>query len=150
MGVSGLWPLLEPVGRRVNIEALTNKRLAVGRCSPSRSRKERLTQQLTLLFMDRCRRVDMARPVHQSHAKREGRDAAQRPPSRFLSTHLSPAVSPHPTCVRFRRSNSRYQEAHNYSQTSVSNAYTNVRTTGEDSVRDATCSSKPQSLITNL
>ena len=30
MGVQGLWPLLEPVGRRVNIEALTNKRLAVG------------------------------------------------------------------------------------------------------------------------
>ncbi len=30
MGVHGLWPLLEPVGRRVNIEALTNKRLAVG------------------------------------------------------------------------------------------------------------------------
>ena len=30
MGVKGLWPLLEPVGRRVNIEALTNKRLAVG------------------------------------------------------------------------------------------------------------------------
>ncbi|KAL0021716.1 hypothetical protein WJX79_006455 [Trebouxia sp. C0005] len=29
MGVQGLWPLLEPVGRRVNIEALTNKRLAV-------------------------------------------------------------------------------------------------------------------------
>lgn len=31
MGVQGLWPLLEPVGRRVNIEALTNKRLAVGK-----------------------------------------------------------------------------------------------------------------------
>ena len=30
MGVKGLWPLLEPVGRRVNIEALTNKCLAVG------------------------------------------------------------------------------------------------------------------------
>lgn len=30
MGVHGLWPLLEPVGRRVNIEALTNKKLAVG------------------------------------------------------------------------------------------------------------------------
>ncbi|KAK9806600.1 hypothetical protein WJX73_007536 [Symbiochloris irregularis] len=29
MGVQGLWVLLEPVGRRVNIEALTNKRLAV-------------------------------------------------------------------------------------------------------------------------
>lgn len=30
MGVHGLWPLLEPVGRRINIEAITNKRLAVG------------------------------------------------------------------------------------------------------------------------
>lgn len=33
MGVQGLWVLLEPVGRRVNIEALTNKRLAVGECT---------------------------------------------------------------------------------------------------------------------
>lgn len=31
MGVHGLWPLLEPVGRRINIEAITNKRLAVGK-----------------------------------------------------------------------------------------------------------------------
>lgn len=30
MGVQGLWTLLEPVGRRVNIEAIANKRLAVG------------------------------------------------------------------------------------------------------------------------
>ncbi len=30
MGVQSLWTLLEPCGRRVNIEALTNKRLAVG------------------------------------------------------------------------------------------------------------------------
>lgn len=30
MGVKGLWPLLEPVGRRISIEALQNKRLAVG------------------------------------------------------------------------------------------------------------------------
>ncbi|EFN55033.1 hypothetical protein CHLNCDRAFT_15549, partial [Chlorella variabilis] len=29
MGVRGLWPLLEPVGRRISIEALRNKRLAV-------------------------------------------------------------------------------------------------------------------------
>jgi DNA excision repair protein ERCC-5 len=30
MGVQSLWTLLEPVGRRINIEALANKRLAVG------------------------------------------------------------------------------------------------------------------------
>ena len=30
MGVHSLWSLLEPVGRRVNIEAISNKRLAVG------------------------------------------------------------------------------------------------------------------------
>lgn len=30
MGVKDLWQLLEPVGRRINIEALTNKQLAVG------------------------------------------------------------------------------------------------------------------------
>ena len=33
MGVKGLWPLLEPVGRRISIEALQNKRLAVGEAS---------------------------------------------------------------------------------------------------------------------
>ena len=31
MGVQGLWPLLEPVGRRIKIEALANKTLAVGK-----------------------------------------------------------------------------------------------------------------------
>jgi hypothetical protein len=34
MGVQGLWSLLEPVGRRVNIEAIQNKRLAVGERAP--------------------------------------------------------------------------------------------------------------------
>lgn len=34
MGVTGLWELLEPVGRRVNIEAISNKRLAVGEYDP--------------------------------------------------------------------------------------------------------------------
>eukprot|EP00803_Ostreobium_quekettii_P004915 evm.model.scf_615.3 EVM.evm.TU.scf_615.3 scf_615:20234-34220(+) len=29
MGVQGLWPLLEPIGRRINVEALSNKKLAV-------------------------------------------------------------------------------------------------------------------------
>ena len=30
MGVTGLWALLEPVGRRISIESLAQKRLAVG------------------------------------------------------------------------------------------------------------------------
>jgi hypothetical protein len=30
MGVHGLWTLLEPVGRRIDIQAISNKRLAVG------------------------------------------------------------------------------------------------------------------------
>lgn len=30
MGVQGLWELLAPVGRRVSVEALGGKRLAVG------------------------------------------------------------------------------------------------------------------------
>jgi XPG N-terminal domain len=34
MGVKDLWHLLEPVGRRINIEALTNKQLAVGKGNP--------------------------------------------------------------------------------------------------------------------
>ena len=94
-------------------------------------------------LVDRCRRVHMARPVHQSHAEREGRDAAQRSFARFLSTHLSTTVSPHPACVRFRRSNSRYQKAHYHSPTSVSSAYSILRKLGEDcSHRDAMCSGK--------
>ena len=38
MGVKGLWPLLEPVGRRISIEALANKRLAVGKLSAHATR----------------------------------------------------------------------------------------------------------------
>lgn len=34
MGVKNLWQLLEPVGRRISIEALQNKRLAVGELAP--------------------------------------------------------------------------------------------------------------------
>jgi len=30
MGVTGLWSLAEPVGRRISVQALANKRLAVG------------------------------------------------------------------------------------------------------------------------
>ncbi len=38
MGVHQLWSLLEPVGRRVNIEALRNKKLAVGKAhAPGRA-----------------------------------------------------------------------------------------------------------------
>ena len=33
MGVTGLWPLLEPVGRRINIQALAGKCLAIGACT---------------------------------------------------------------------------------------------------------------------
>lgn len=32
MGVSGLWTLLEPVGKRVNIKSLAGKTLAIGMC----------------------------------------------------------------------------------------------------------------------
>lgn len=32
MGVQGLWELLAPVGRRVSVEALANKTVAVGAC----------------------------------------------------------------------------------------------------------------------
>ena len=32
MGVSGLWTLLEPVGKRVNIKSLAGKTLAIGVC----------------------------------------------------------------------------------------------------------------------
>jgi len=31
MGVSGLWTLLEPCGRRIDIKALRGKRLAIGK-----------------------------------------------------------------------------------------------------------------------
>lgn len=32
-----MWTLLEPVGRRVNIEAIANKRLAIGECVAQKS-----------------------------------------------------------------------------------------------------------------
>lgn len=45
MGVHGLWPLLEPVGRRIDIQAISNKRLAVGACLPSRRTQFMVSQQ---------------------------------------------------------------------------------------------------------
>ena len=38
MGVTGLWPLLEPVGRRVNVETLAGQRIAVGERAERRGR----------------------------------------------------------------------------------------------------------------
>ena len=46
MGVHGLWTLLEPVGRRIDIQAISNKRLAVGEYHASTA--------LALLFSCRC------------------------------------------------------------------------------------------------
>lgn len=31
MGVQNLWTLLEPVGKRINIDSLKNKKLAIGK-----------------------------------------------------------------------------------------------------------------------
>ena len=71
MGVQGLWSLLEPVGRRVNIEALTNKRLAVGAGATCRCFSKALSDAMSdTERADRyCRRVHMACPVHQSDAQ---------------------------------------------------------------------------------
>ena len=88
MGVQGLWPLLEPVGRRVNIEALTNKRLAVG-VSQSQLSVFADFRNFSILHkafdLPRCRRFHMARPIHQGDAEREGRDVAQCASPRILS-----------------------------------------------------------------
>lgn len=62
MGVQGLWTLLEPVGRRINIEALANKRLAVGTSSVCSCMRQAIT-------ITRDRRFHLAHPVYQSHAR---------------------------------------------------------------------------------
>jgi len=45
MGVQGLWPLLQPVGRPTRLETLANKRLAIGTGTSSvwQRKKRRLT-----------------------------------------------------------------------------------------------------------
>jgi hypothetical protein len=96
MGVKGLWPLLEPVGRRISIEALQNKRLAVGeqaQCArslrlqshcyaeapappdkvapwlPTPVRHCRRRRRLVLLAcLPLCRCLDLALPIHPGHA----------------------------------------------------------------------------------
>ena len=67
MGVQGLWTLLEPVGRRVNIEAIANKRLAVGRQGPTTLIRWGSAWLLKML-PHVCRRFNMAVPVHEGHA----------------------------------------------------------------------------------
>lgn len=87
MGVKDLWQLLEPVGRRINIEALTNKHLAVGTirghhllfaamytlashaCASHDHCSYHVITALGLTLTADCRCVDMVAPVHQSHAQ---------------------------------------------------------------------------------
>ena len=52
MGVTGLWPLLEPVGRRVNIETLAGKKVAIGEFFSFVFRLERGALSLAVLFVE--------------------------------------------------------------------------------------------------
>lgn len=56
MGVTGLWSLLEPCGRRVNIETLAGKRIAVGRCCLGVTAGMLLACRLAVQLRRRCRR----------------------------------------------------------------------------------------------
>jgi hypothetical protein len=99
MGVKDLWQLLEPVGRRINIEALTNKQLAVGarllplllyraRGIPPRSKLYFLEGDPELSPDVTRRRINMASSIHQGHAKRQRGSYAECSSSWFLPTHL--------------------------------------------------------------
>lgn len=84
MGVHSLWTLLEPVGRRVNIEAIQNKRLAVGKLC---------IQYLNTLSsaMHDCsprRCLHLAVPVHEGHAGRERRDGKECTSQRVLQQDM--------------------------------------------------------------
>ncbi len=63
MGVTQLWDLLAPVGRRINIEAIQNKRLAIGEIP---CRLNRRAACKAVLNPHRC--LDLAVPVHSGHA----------------------------------------------------------------------------------
>ena len=102
MGVTGLWPLLEPVGRRISIEALQNKWLAIGECPGVWSRAElarpTAAAAAALLAHATCppplpppplsRCLRMAVSVHPRHARRQGRPHTQRTHTGLLSPHL--------------------------------------------------------------
>lgn len=106
MGVTGLWQLLEPVGRRVNIETLTNKRLAIGvqfvgvtylivvnscwRIAVASS--QTTPQDLTWCVIYRC--VDLGSPVFGSYARPARRGHTQWPPAGVLSTNLQASIPP--------------------------------------------------------
>lgn len=98
MGVSGLWTLLEPVGRRVNIETLTNKRLAIGECcvcpcthtfGTLECLEDAWQQQDRLI----CRCINMAAPVLGGYARPAGRGHPQRPPAGLLPAHLQASAA---------------------------------------------------------
>lgn len=107
MGVKGLWQLLEPAGRRINIEALQNKKLAVGAPlllymhmplqlppaapilrSPSLPCVSQLISRQTFHRPRPRRCLHLAVPVCQGHARRSRRAAARGGGGGLLPPHL--------------------------------------------------------------
>ena len=75
MGVTGLWPLLEPVGRRVNIDTLAGKKVAIGEEGVFRfltSRLECGALSVCLLRALSCSMRPLTRP-REAHAMTESK-----------------------------------------------------------------------------
>jgi len=106
MGVHGLWELLSPVGRRVSVETLAGKTLAVGTpqtLSLSFSLSPALSNTSFFFISPNCRCEHMDGAVYESDARREGRSGSQRPFAGLLPSHLQASLPPHQTGLRLRR-----------------------------------------------
>lgn len=111
MGVQGLWELLAPVGRRVSVETLAGKKLAIG--------NNYSLPILTLIllhshckfelhaFLHRCQHMDGA--VHEGDEGREGRDGSKRSFAWLFPPNLQTIVSAHQARLRFRWRNTGSQ-----------------------------------------
>lgn len=80
MGVSGLWTLLEPCGRRIDIKALRGKRLAIGTFILKSMYDIRFDKRdggsLDGVVCGHCRCFWLDIPFHQGNARREGRNTS--------------------------------------------------------------------------
>lgn len=94
MGVHGLWELLAPVGRRVSVETLAGKRLAIG--TPLTQTLATLSYyffnsfQLFRLFVSRRQYMDHT--VYEGNERREGRDGTERSHTGILPSNLQASV----------------------------------------------------------
>ena len=74
MGVTNLWALLEPCGRRIDVQALRGKRVAVGEYkqrAPIINNYNNILGDIILIFRRKiyCRCLGMDIQIHQSYAR---------------------------------------------------------------------------------